>query len=147
MTLTLNAELGGWRVPLTPNRVAAKAAFLRRYKFTLAVENAIWPGYATEKLVDPMYADSIPIYVGDPQAGTSFDPASYVDVARFGSLAEALEFVREVDHDRSLHLKMLATPWYRGNEVPRYARDETIAAFFDRIFAAALARRSRNDAG
>ncbi len=88
-----------------------------------------------------------PIYVGDPQASASFDPASYVDVARFGSLAEALEFVREVDHDRSLHLKMLATPWYRGNEVPRYARDETIAAFFDRIFAAALARRSRSDAG
>lgn len=139
-------NMGGWRVPLTPNRAAAKAAFLRRYKFTLAVENSIWPGYATEKLVDPMYANSIPIYVGDPQASASFDPASYVDVARFGSLAEALEFVREVDNDRSLHLKMLATPWYRGNEVPRYARDETIAAFFARIFAAALARRSRTDA-
>ena len=52
-----------------------------------------------------------------------------------------LEFVREVDNDRNLYLKMLAAPYFRNNEVLDYARDETALAFFDRIFAAALARR------
>jgi hypothetical protein len=135
-------NMDGWRVPHLPNRTAGKTAFLRRYKFTLAVENCVWPGYATEKLVDPMYVDSIPIYLGDPQASATFDAGSYVDVARFGSLAHALEFVREVDNDRALYMKMLSTPWYRGNVQPAFTRDDTIAAFFDRIFAAALARRS-----
>ncbi len=135
--------MGGWRVPSEPNRMAGKAAFLKRYKFTLAVENTIWPGYQTEKLVDPMHADSVPIYVGDPQASATFDPASYIDLARFGSLTEMLEFVREIEADRARYLAMLAAPWYRGNQLPAFARDETIAAFLDRIFAAALARRGR----
>ncbi len=134
-------SMGGRHVPHTPNRVAAKTAFMRPYKFTLAVENAVWPGYTTEKLVDPMYVSSIPIYVGDPQAAVTFDPASYVDVARFDSLREALGFVRELDNDPALYLEALAAPWYRDNTVPGYARDSTISAFFERIFQSARERR------
>jgi hypothetical protein len=134
-------NMNGRTVPMAPSRVAGKVEFLRRYKFTLAVENTIWPGYTTEKLVDPMYAASIPIYVGDPQAKLSFDPASYIDFSDFSTMKEMMEFVREVDNNRDLYLEMLAAPFYRGNAVPRYARDETILAFFDRIFEASLARR------
>jgi hypothetical protein len=134
-------NMNGWTVPYAPNRVAGKVEFFRRYKFTLAIENTIWPGYMTEKLVDPMFADSVPIYIGDPQASRSFDAASYVDFTRFASMKEMLEFVREADNDRNLYLKLLSAPFYRGNTVPGYARDETILAFFDRIVEAAIARR------
>jgi hypothetical protein len=112
-----------------------------RDKFTLAIENSIWPGYETEKLVDPIYAGSIPIYVGNPLASAAYDPSGYIDVTRFTSLTQALEFVRAVDNDRDLYLKMLAAPFYRGNTIPDYARDGTVLAFFERIFQAALARR------
>lgn len=134
-------SMNGWTVPMTPSRVGAKVEFFSRYKFTLAVENAIWPGYMTEKLVDPMFAHSIPIYVGDPQAQLSFDTASYIDFARFPTIKRMLEFVREVDNDRALYLKLLAAPNYRNNAIPDYARDATTLAFFDRIFATASARR------
>jgi hypothetical protein len=134
-------SMNGWTVPMTPSRVAGKIDFFRHYKFTLAVENSIWPGYMTEKLVDPMFAHSIPIYVGDPQAQLSFDTASYIDIARFSDLKQMLEFVREVDNDRPLYLKMLAAPNYRSNAIPDYARDSRTLGFFDRIFSAALSRR------
>jgi hypothetical protein len=52
----------------------------------------------TEKLVDPMYAASVPIYVGDPQASRSFDPASFIDFTQFSGMKEMIEFVREVDN-------------------------------------------------
>jgi hypothetical protein len=136
-------NMHGWTPPMVPNRLEGKLGFLRRYKFTLAIENAIWPGYTSEKLVDPMLVNSIPIYIGDPQAKLSFDPASYVDATSFASIPAMLEFVREVDNDRALYLKMLAAPYYRDNRVPDYARDETTLAFFDRIVAAAMARRLR----
>jgi hypothetical protein len=134
-------NMSGWTVPMVPNRGAGKVEFFRRYKFTLAIENTIWPGYMTEKLVDPMFASSIPIYVGDPQAMLSFDPASYIDFTRFPTMKQMLAFVREIDNDRDLYFKMLAAPFYRGNAIPDYAREETILAFFDRIVAAALARQ------
>jgi len=134
-------NMNGWTVPREPNRLAGKLGFLRSYKFTLAMENAVWPGYMTEKLVDPMYVNSIPIYIGDPQARKSFNPESFIDVSSFGSVREMLEFVAEVDNSRDLYLKMLAAPFYRNNAVPEYAREERILAFFDRLFEAALARR------
>jgi hypothetical protein len=130
----------GWRVP--PG-IAAKLDYLRGFRFTLAVENAVWPGYATEKLIQPMIAGSIPVYIGDPQASVEFDPASYIDFGRFASMREMLDYVIEVDNTRDLYLAMLAAPWLRGNRLPDYARDETVAAFFDRIFAEAVARRGR----
>jgi hypothetical protein len=134
-------NMGGTGVPYAPSRVAGKIEFFRQYKFTLAIENTIWPGYMTEKLVDPMYAASIPIYVGDPQAKLSFDPASYIDFSCASSLGEMLDRVRNLDNDPSLYLKMLAAPFYRANAVPDYARENNILAFFDRIADAAMARQ------
>jgi hypothetical protein len=134
-------NMNGWTVPRSPSRLRGKIDFFLHYKFTLAIENSIWPGYETEKLVDPVYAGSIPIYVGNPMARVNFDPASYIDLTSFGSLSEMLQFIREVDNDRDLYLKMLAAPFYRGNEIPGCARDDAILAFFERIFQAAIARR------
>lgn len=134
-------NMNGWMVPSNPTRLAGKVDFFRRYKFTLAIENSIWPGYETEKLVDPVYAGSIPIYAGNPMARVHFDSAGYIDLANFSSLKEMVEFVREVDNDRKLYLKMLAAPFYRENRVPDAVHDQTVLAFFDRIFQAAIARR------
>src|SRR6266566_3259642 len=65
--------------------------------------------------------------------------AGNVEFTRFATMKEMLAFVREIDNDRDLYLKMLAAPFYRGNVLPDYARDDKILAFFDRIAAAALA--------
>jgi hypothetical protein len=56
-----------------------KRQFLRAYKFTIAFENYIYPGYQTEKLYDAMMANSIPIYFGDPLVGEIFNTASFVN--------------------------------------------------------------------
>jgi alpha(1,3/1,4) fucosyltransferase len=126
--------MDGWTAP---GGWTGKIAFIRRYKFTLAIENSIWPGYETEKLIHPVLAGSVPIYVGNPLARNTFDTASYIDIACFRSLRETFDFVREVDNDRRLFLDMLAAPFYRGNTPPDYARGETIAEFFDRVVQAA----------
>ena len=134
-------NLSGWLVPTMPNRLAGKVDFFRRYKFTLAIENMIWPGYETEKLVDPVYSGSIPIYAGNPMVRANFNPQAFIDLANFGSLKEMVEFIREVDNNRDLYFKILSAPFYRNNRIPECARDENILGFFDRIFQAAIARR------
>jgi hypothetical protein len=134
-------NMGGWLVPSEPSRLAGKLEFMKRYRFTLAVENAIWPGYMTEKFVHPMVVNSIPIYVGDPLARSSFDTAGYIDITSFGSLKHMVEFVREVDSNPALYIKLLAAPFYRDNIVPAYARAECILPFFDRVFSDSRARQ------
>lgn len=41
-------------------------AFVAKYKFTIAIENAICDDYITEKLWRPLIAGSVPIYLGSP---------------------------------------------------------------------------------
>jgi hypothetical protein len=56
-----------------------KRQFLQSYKFTVAFENYIYPGYQTEKLYDAMQANSVPIYFGDPFIGDIFNTQSFVN--------------------------------------------------------------------
>jgi alpha(1,3/1,4) fucosyltransferase len=58
-----------------------KRQFLNDYKFTIAFENYVYPGYQTEKLYDAMQADSIPIYCGDPCIGKIFNAGSFINAA------------------------------------------------------------------
>jgi hypothetical protein len=57
-----------------------KRNFLAEYKFTIAFENDVYPGYQTEKLYDPMQAMSIPIYCGDPFIGEIFDTSAFFNL-------------------------------------------------------------------
>ncbi|MBS1531841.1 MAG: hypothetical protein JSU01_16155 [Bacteroidetes bacterium] len=61
----------------------SKRSFLSEYKFTIAFENYVYPGYQTEKLYDAMQAGSIPIYCGDPLIGKIFNTASFVNAADY----------------------------------------------------------------
>lgn len=60
-----------------------KRRFLSDYKFTIAFENDIYPGYQTEKLYDVMQADSIPVYCGDPYIGEVFNTDSFINATDF----------------------------------------------------------------
>ncbi|HVW96645.1 MAG TPA: glycosyltransferase family 10 [Mucilaginibacter sp.] len=61
------------------NKWQVKRQYLSEYKFTIAFENDIFPGYQTEKLYDAMQANSIPIYCGDPFIGEIFNTRSFIN--------------------------------------------------------------------
>ncbi|NCA12028.1 glycosyltransferase [bacterium] len=130
----------GGRVFNTLGRqVADKRAFLADYKFTIAFENESHPGYTTEKIVEPMLVDSIPIYWGDPLVGRDFDTRSFLSVHDQGPLTpraldDLVERVVAVDRDPRLHAALLARPWLRDNRVPSCADAAAILRQFTRIF-------------
>lgn len=59
---------GGWPITLPNYRgfISSKVALLRRYRYCMVVENQRQPGYVTEKLLDCIAADTVPIYWGAP---------------------------------------------------------------------------------
>ena len=62
---------------------AVKHQFLSEYKFTIAFENYVYPGYQTEKLYDAMLCKSLPIYCGDPNIGEVFNTKSFLNAADY----------------------------------------------------------------
>ena len=125
-------------------RVGDKQAFLRDYKFTIAFENESHPGYTTEKIVEPMLSDSIPIYWGDPLVGRDFDTRSFLSAHDSPSLDDLAERVIEVDRNPALHLELLGRPWYRDNRVPACADATSILDQFTRIFSTPVAPVARS---
>jgi alpha(1,3/1,4) fucosyltransferase len=61
------------------SRWERKRKFLSEYKFTIAFENYSYPGYSTEKLLDPMMVNSLPIYLGNPSIDRHFNPKSFIN--------------------------------------------------------------------
>jgi hypothetical protein len=116
-------------------RVADKRAFLAECRFTIAFENESSPGYTTEKVLEPMLVNSIPIYWGDPLVGRDFDTTSFLSAHDSPSLDDLVERVVAVDRDPFLLEKMLRRPWLPGNRVPSCADSGRILGQFNRIFA------------
>ncbi len=115
-------------------RVGDKLAFLRDYKFTIAFEHTSHPGYTTEKVMEPMLVDTIPIYWGDPLVGRDFDTRSFLCAHDGRSFDELVERVLEADRDPARHAAMLRHPWLVGNRVPACADPDAILDRFTTIF-------------
>ena len=76
---------------------------MRKYKFVIAFENAVAEDYVTEKFYNPLYACSVPIYLG-AQNIDEFSPYKncYMDVRSFSTpreLAEAIKYYSSSESD------------------------------------------------
>lgn len=100
------------------HRVADKRTFLLDYKFTIAFENSSYPGYTTEKITEPMFAESIPIYWGNPLVNQDFNTASFINTHEFTSFKDVVDFIVEVDQNESLYKDMLSRSWLPNGSVP-----------------------------
>jgi len=91
-------------------RVPDKAAFLAKYKFNIAFENSVVPGYTTEKVMEPLAARSVPIYYGNPRIAEDFDPRCMVRVTGRDDVERAVEEIIALDRDDAAYLAKLAAP-------------------------------------
>ncbi len=82
------------------------------YKFSIACENAWFPGYTTEKILTSLEAHTIPIYWGNKDITKDINPECFVNVMEFDNLENMVKRVREIDEDNNLWSKMVSQPWY-----------------------------------
>lgn len=95
------------------------------YRFVMAFENSIEPGYVTEKLVTSLAAGAVPVYYGDSAAARLIFPRSpFVDVQKILSLlhesnntsaptpedwVSVFKFLIQLDEDRTSMEKFMTT--------------------------------------
>lgn len=116
---------GGWMNNLG-YIVDNKREFQSKYKFSIAMENFGQEGYLTEKILDPMTVNSMPIYWGDPLVHYDFNPLSFVNVK---DIDEAIEYIIELDNNPDKYIEMLQQPWLHNNVIPQRYTKEKIKDF------------------
>lgn len=85
-----------------------KLDFIKNYKFTIAFENSNYPGYTTEKMLDPLSAHSIPIYWGNPDVAKDFNEKAFINCNGYETQFEKIiERIIEIDNDDDLYMNML----------------------------------------
>lgn len=106
-----------------------KTDTLSRYKFTLCFENAIFPGYLTEKIFDALMAGSVPVYLGDPEVNKIIPENAFIDARKFSSpeeLGRRLKEMSAAEHEAYIKAgqNFLNSPTFKEFEQ---------AAFVDRV--------------
>jgi hypothetical protein len=109
-------DSGGAYLNNIGRHIMYKLPFVKDYKFTIAVENSSLSGYTTEKIVDPMVVNSMPVYWGNPDIHLDFNKESFIYANDFRSLDEVVEEVIRLDKDDSAYIKKLSQPWYTGDD-------------------------------
>ena len=85
--------------------VKDKLAFVSRYKFNIAFENSSYPGYTTEKIMDPLSVWTVPIYWGDPFVVQDFCEDAIIRIKSKDDIETAIDEIVRLDNDDAAYLK------------------------------------------
>lgn len=108
-------------------------AFLKPYKFNICFENSSYPGYTTEKIVNAMVANCIPIYWGDPLIHKAFNPKSFINIHDYPSFQDAIEHIIEIDSNETLYRSYLSEPFVT-EDAAIFFKEQEVINFFTAIF-------------
>ena len=125
--------------------VADKYDFISKYKFNIAFENSVVPGYTTEKVMEPLSVCSVPVYYGNPRIEDDFNPGCMVRVASRDDVERAVEEIVALDRDDDAYLAKLAAPTFVH---PFEWHEQRLTDFLRGIFDRPLSEARRlNDYG
>jgi hypothetical protein len=110
-----------------------KIEFIKDYKFVISFENSSFPGYTTEKIIEPMLVNSIPIYWGNPLVSKDFNTKSFINIKNVNDFDKAIKSIIEIDNDDEKFLSMVREPWFNGNTIPKEVDEEALIDFFEFI--------------
>ncbi len=113
--------------------VTDKLAFQSTHRFVIAFENASYPGYTTEKLMEAFASGCIPIYYGDPCVTQEFNPAAFVNCADYSSFDEVIKRVIEIDDNPDLLRQYLRAPALNDPNMREKAQT-ALDGFLENIF-------------
>jgi GR25 family glycosyltransferase involved in LPS biosynthesis len=83
-----------------------------KYKFVLALENVIRDGYSTEKLLLPLFSNSIPIYYGSSKIFEYINKKRVIYIDDYKSDEELTAFIKMVDNDDVLYNSIVQEKWF-----------------------------------
>lgn len=106
-----------------------KIEVTRDYKFALAFENSEYDGYVTEKFVDALKSDVLPIYWGGARIREEFNEQAFVNVHTLG-VDGALQLVDELNRDFDRYWKYYDQPIVAVNQIPIKDRIEDFNRHF-----------------
>lgn len=110
-------DSGGGVLNNVGGRVKDKLEFINKYKFVFAFENEIYDGYTTEKIIEPIFKDCIPIYWGNKLVNQDFNPKRFINYHNFKSEEALFERLIEIENNPELALEIISQPIFSSKRI------------------------------
>jgi len=118
--------------------VTDKRKFQSEYKFSISFENNAYRpqhiGYTTEKIMEPMTVNSMPLYWGNPRIDLEFNNKSFVNFYDYENFNHMIEYIIELDNSDDKYIGVLNEPWFYDNKIPENNQEDNIKKFLYEIF-------------
>ncbi len=108
-------------------RVEDKLSFIADYKFVLSFENSMYPGYSSEKVLEPLIAGTVPVYWGNPEIGKDFNEQRIINVHRYSDFRAVVDLLVKLDQDDTLYEQMVRQPVYPEDKFPHHLEWEYLS--------------------
>ncbi|WP_282134441.1 glycosyltransferase family 10 domain-containing protein [Seonamhaeicola maritimus] len=110
-------DSGGAVLNNVGGRVKNKLDFIENYKFVMAFENSSFAGYTTEKILEPIAKNCIPIYWGNERIDLDFNPKRFINVHDYKSEEDLYNKLVEIESNPNLALEILKEPIFSENRI------------------------------
>jgi hypothetical protein len=99
-------------------KIINKHEFMQQYKFVLAFENSCYPGYTSEKILDPILASSVPVYWGNTLIGKDINVDRIINVHKYSDFDEAVSSIIQFDNDINAYNQIVSAPIFPNGILP-----------------------------
>jgi hypothetical protein len=131
----ISVDSGGKFLNNIGGPIEDKLTFIRDYRFIISYENSSFPGYTTEKLIEPMMVGSIPIYWGDPNVSQEFNSNRFLNRQDYCTDEELIEKILYINNNNEKAIEMVSEPIFNKNELPECIQEKAIMNFINKIFS------------
>ncbi|MDB6024380.1 MAG: hypothetical protein JWM68_603 [Verrucomicrobiales bacterium] len=130
--------LKNWQTNSFPSyrgTVKSKNAVMRRYRFSICYENAIFPGYVTEKIFDSMFTGCIPVYLGAPDVANEVPANAFIDKRNFKTYDELYKFLKGMSQTEYENYLSAIENYINGKQIEKYGVEGFASVFLNQIIA------------
>ncbi len=122
--------------PFWKGTIPNKRLVLRSSKFSICYENAVFPGYITEKIFDCFFAGCVPVYLGAPNI-TRYIPANaFIDRRQFPSEVELFHYLRDMPQTEYLAYRAAMDDFLRSPEIQRFGSEAFAKLILEHVVGA-----------
>jgi hypothetical protein len=113
--------------------VHRKRDIMRSYKFAIIFENAVFPGYLTEKILDAFFAGCVPVYLGAPDILNYIPAETFVDRRNFADLAALYSYLSNMSEKEYLGRIRAIEEFVNGERIKPFGADHFIDVFVRQV--------------
>ena len=105
------------------------------FKFSITFENTLMSGYTTEKIVNSLLANTIPIYWGNPKINELINPNRIINCHDFNNIQEVINRVKSINEDDNLYESIVNSPFLSDDQLQKHRKfSDDLSIFWSNIF-------------